>query len=57
MISSKYDALGIIYTIGNSLTINTMVIVRTVKLRNSWYYKKSSNALRIETYSNEFLVQ
>ena len=30
-----------------------MVIVRTVKLRKSWYYKKSSSTLRIDTYSKE----
>ena len=34
-----------------------MVAVRTVKLRNSWYYKKSNNALRIDRYSKEFLMQ
>ena len=34
-----------------------MVTVRTVKLRNSWCYKKSSNSLPIGTYSKELLIQ
>ena len=41
-------------------TIKNMVTVRTVKLRNSWYYKKLSNTLRIGirigTYTKEFLI-
>ena len=34
-----------------------MVTVRTVKLRNSWFYNKSSNALQIGSYSKEFLIE
>ena len=37
-------------------TIKNMVTVRPVKLRNSWYYKKLSNTLRIGTYTKEFLI-
>ena len=37
-------------------TIKNMVTVRTVKLRNSSYYKKLSNTLRIGTYTKEFLI-
>ena len=34
-----------------------MVTVRTFKLKNSWNYKKCSNALRISTYDKGFLIQ
>ena len=34
-----------------------MVIARTVRLRNSWYYKRYSNTFRIGTYSQEFQIQ
>ena len=43
-------------TVRNSLTINKMVTVRTVNLRNSWYYKKSNNPLQIGTYSKKFPI-
>ena len=34
-----------------------MVTVRTVKLKNSWYNKKSSNTLRIGKHPKELLKQ
>ena len=36
---------------------NKMVTPRTVNLRNIWYYKKSSNTLKVGTYSKKFLIQ
>ena len=47
----------IFHTIRNSLTINNIAKVRTVKVWNSYYYQKSINILRIGTCSKEFLIQ